>query len=420
MRWLRDDKSHKDLTVISCLDRIAVGLEESKHDVRRIREDIESISQSISTPKADPKGYASTPQVSSPSSSFPIPQFWEPNYWEPSVQLPLRDYCRPGDVVFDVGANAGALSMVMSRHVGPRGIVCAFEASPRIVDKTLFNLVNAGCSNVSLYHRAVFHTSNEIVRLFPGTHLNDSIYNDHGAEGGISFEVETLALDDFVSATGLMPSLMKMDIEGAEFDALKGCTNILQKGKPRLILEQSPSDMRCHQLLTSIGYIAVDLANYRRVQSTADFEAGVGISNILFIHRDQVADDPYANAGTPEICTELPTSDFILTPGKDIALRSPIELSAGRYVCRAHFISDIADNEIFAGIDSNRGRLLRYHTYSKLLAESYREWVFSLNAPAKITPYIQFIRGSNRDLQWDGATIYKFESFNNVPHPVVY
>ena len=43
--------------------------------------------------------------------------------------------------VFDVGANAGALSVLMSRLVGLRGIVCSFEASRRIVDKTQHNLV---------------------------------------------------------------------------------------------------------------------------------------------------------------------------------------------------------------------------------------------------------------------------------------
>jgi FkbM family methyltransferase len=189
--------------------------------------------------------------------SYPIPKFWEPNYWEATVQLALRDYCKPGDIAFDVGANAGALSMIMARHVGPRGLVCAFEASPRIIDKTHFNLVQSGCSNIHLFYRAIYHKSYEMVTLYPGTHLNDSIYNNLGAEGGASYRVETLALDDFVAETKLMPRIIKMDIEGAEFDALRGATTILTEGKPILILEQSPSDMRCHDLLTDLGYVCV-------------------------------------------------------------------------------------------------------------------------------------------------------------------
>src|SRR2546423_2378031 len=86
------------------------------------------------------KAQAQAP-VAPPSSPLPIPKFWERNFWEPTVQFPIRDYCRPGDIVFDVGANAGGLSMLMSRLVGPRGVVCAFEASPRIIEITLNNLV---------------------------------------------------------------------------------------------------------------------------------------------------------------------------------------------------------------------------------------------------------------------------------------
>ena len=67
-----------------------------------------------------------------PAATFPLQNWWEQSFWEPTVALAIRDHCRPGDVVFDVGANAGALALMMSRLVGPRGIVCAFEASPRI------------------------------------------------------------------------------------------------------------------------------------------------------------------------------------------------------------------------------------------------------------------------------------------------
>ena len=235
---------------------------------------------------------AAGPPFGAPDS-FPIPKFWEQNYWEPVVQLALRDYCRPGDVVFDVGANAGALAMVMSRHVGPKGVVCAFEASPRIIDKTHHNLVQSGCTNVQLFYRAVYHTSHEFVTLYPGNHLNDSIYNNLGAENGASYRVETLALDDFVNATGLMPRIIKMDIEGAEFDALQGGMQMLIKGKPVLMLEQSPSDMRCHALMTELGYKAVDLANYRHIRTVEDFDPGITIANLLYVHADHAAADPY-------------------------------------------------------------------------------------------------------------------------------
>ena len=126
-------------------------------------------------------------------TTFPIVYWYEPNLCEPSVQLALRDLISPGETVFDIGANCGALSLLMSRLVGPKGIVCSFEASRRIVDKTQYNLMSNGCGNATVYHRAVFHTSRMTLPIYYGSHLNDSVLaaNNHGH----GFDnVETVAL----------------------------------------------------------------------------------------------------------------------------------------------------------------------------------------------------------------------------------
>lgn len=354
-----------------------------------------------------------------PADNYPIPKFWENNFWEPVVQLALCDYCRPGDVVFDVGANAGGLSLIMARHVGPRGVVCAFEASPRIIAKTHHNLLQSGCFNVHLYYRAVYHTSHEIVTLYPGSHLNDSIYNNLGAEGGAHYEVETVALDDFVAATGLMPRVIKMDIEGAEFDALRGATTILTKGKPVLMLEQSPSDMRCHKLLAGLGYSCVDLATYRPIRSAADFSPGVTIANLLYVHADQAAGDRYLNPGVPVEEAKLTPEMFTQLPDGGLSLTSHLDIEPGRYTCVAEFTAEGVDNEIFAGIHTDRGVLLRYHTYTKLMAETYRDWAFNIRIACRMTPYIHFVRGSDPSFRWRGATIYRYPGFDGLARPVV-
>jgi FkbM family methyltransferase len=403
------------------VDQIAAATEQLNGRLDAVHARIDAIPGAPPRLFEEPKMVQASPANShSTADSFPIPKFWEPNYWEPTVQFALRDYCKPGQVVFDVGANAGALSMIMSRHVGPKGTVVAFEASPRIIGKTHYNLVNAGCTNVFLMHKAVYHRSHELVILYPGDHLNDSIYNDLGAEGGARYEVETLALDDFVTASGLMPQFIKMDIEGAEFDALQGASRILAEGKPGLVLEQSPSDMRCHVLLTEAGYIAVDLANYRHVKSASDFDAGTSIANILFIHKSKAADDAYVNASSPVEVARLAPNAFTHEVNGSLHLTNRLQLQPGRYVCKADFTADGKDNEIFAGLDSDRGRLMRYHTYSRLMAESYKDWVFAVNVATGVTPYIQFVTGADATLNWKGATILRYPSFDKVKPPVVY
>lgn len=353
-------------------------------------------------------------------SDFPIPKFWEQNFWEPTVTIALRDYCRPGDTVFDVGANAGALSMLMSRYVGPTGRVLAFEASPRIVAKTQYNLINSGCSNVHLFYRAVYKTSHEVVKIFPGTHLNDSIYNDYGAEGGASYLVETVALDDLVGETGLVPSFLKMDIEGAEYDALLGFKRSLELYRPSLILEQSPDDMRCHELLTSLGYLATDLATYRRVRSRDDFEAGAGVVNVVFVHESKANGDPYINASEPRLVADLPSEAFDIHPNGSLRLKEAVRLPAGRYLCKALFTASGTDNEIFAGVDADSGRLCRTHTYTKFMSESYSNWMFHLSGERGVTPYIDFLKGEDATLKWNGAQIYAYDNFASLRRTVVY
>lgn len=192
----------------------APGIERLRNRLLGIDQRIGALEGRVGTVESRP----TPPPPPAPETTFPLQPWWERSFWEPTVALAIRDHCRPGDVVFDVGANAGALAMMMSRLVGPRGIVLAFEASPRIVDKTHHNLVKAGCHNVTLFHKAVWHSTGALVNMAAGSHLNDRI-----EEGATGMSVRTVALDDLAAAGDFRPSFIKMDIEGAEYDALRAC-----------------------------------------------------------------------------------------------------------------------------------------------------------------------------------------------------
>jgi len=340
--------------------------------------------------------------------------FW--GTYEPEQTQAFQRLIRPGDVVFDVGANFGGLSTLMSRYVGPRGVVCAFEASPRIISSTHQNLVSGGCSNVQLYHRAIYHTSGDMIAIYAGSHLNDSLYPVGGPQAAESHKIETLALDDFVAATKLVPKLIKMDIEGAEFDALQGMKRLLADAKPVLILEQSPTDMRCHDLLSAQGYAGVDLATYRRIRSPADFEKGVSVANILYVHAS-AAGDPYLDETLPVTVVHVPSSGFRRDGG--IEIERPVTLPAGRYICRADFSALGRDNEIFAGIEIDGEIALRYHTHTSFMADSYRDWVFALRKPSEVAPYLRFVKRTDETLEWRGVDILRFAQFDRLPPQVI-
>jgi FkbM family methyltransferase len=307
----------------------------------------------------------------------------------------------------------------MSRLVGPRGLVCAFEASRRIIDKTHWNLVQAGCSNVQLLHRAVFSRSNEIVTIYPGSHLNDSLIASNGVEGGTGFDVVTVALDDFIAYGGLVPSVVKMDIEGAEHDALLGAGRMISEIRPALILEQSPSDMRCHALLTAARYRAVDLATYRPIRTAEDFAQGVGIANILFLHETAAATSPYFNTAPTVEIARLPSDRFATTDANGSRhLAEPLVLPPGRYMIDVDFSAAGTDNEMFIGIDGPGRPLFRYHAYSALLAGSYRQWVVSLDRAMPVTIYFRLIKGVDPSFRLTSATIHRLTAFDGLAAPL--
>jgi hypothetical protein len=146
----------------------------------------------------------------------------------------------------------------------------------------------------------------------------------------------------------------------------------------------------------------------------------VTIANLLYIHANEASGDHYFNAGQPVEVAQLRADAFSYQADGSLSLINPITLAAGRYTCVAHFSAAGTDNEIFAGISTDRGRLLRYYTYTKLMAETYRDWAFNVSSVCQMTPYIQFVRGEDSSLVWQGATIYRYPGFDAMRPSVVF
>lgn len=338
--------------------------------------------------------------------------FWyEQNYWEPCVQIALRDLCKPSNVAFDIGANFGGLTTVMSRSVGPRGIVCAFEASPRIVDKCQRNVILNGCNNVQVYNLAVYHSSYQKIPLYLGDHLNDSIFSQ-GKKA--AYHVQTIALDDFIRHTKLIPDVIKMDIEGAEFDALQGMLNTLKSVKPCMILETKTNERKCLDLLLENDYIAIDLHSYRQIKTTDDYPTGAIIRNNLYVHKDKLTNVPYRPPfNFVNTCT-LTNNDFF-QDNKYIEQKNYITLEKGRYLIDVDFFANGTDNQMMCGVKLGNEVIFRYHAYTKILSESYRDWVINLTGKGNIKLYFEFLNNTY-DLSFSvkGAKIFRIREFDNL------
>jgi FkbM family methyltransferase len=133
----------------------------------------------------------------------------------------------PGDVLLDLGANLGVLS-VPSAVKGVR--VFAFEALPENAVLLEQARMENGVDNLTVVPRAVW-SHKETLRV--GGYEAWGQVNPSG-----HLTVESISLDEFVKETGIEQiHVVKIDIEGAELPALRGMTHILKDMQPDLVVE---------------------------------------------------------------------------------------------------------------------------------------------------------------------------------------
>jgi len=165
---------------------------------------------------------------------------------------------RPGMTVFDVGANAGYYTLLFSRLVGPSGAVVAFEPLPENAASLLEHVTWNGLGNVRLLSAAVAQGPG-----LTGFQVAASNAMGHLAGEAALLQVSTVGLDDLI-ARGLVPrpDLVKMDIEGAEGQALAGATALLAERRTIWFIALHGREARqaCGQRLRAAGYAITSLA----------------------------------------------------------------------------------------------------------------------------------------------------------------
>lgn len=351
-----------------------------------------------------------------PADLVSVPRCRENNYWyegitwEPTVRYALMDLLRSGDVAFDCGANIGGLTTTMSRLVGPRGVVCAFEASPRVIDSLQYNIVLQGCFNTTAYHRAIYSDSTSLVEMQFSSHHHQA---DRIVKSGKSdSRVLALALDDFVRETGLRPNLVKMDIEGAELAAVHGFAATLSEHRPHLILETDAGDPATFQFLRARGYECWDLANYFPVRAPAEFPPGGVIRNFVYVHTSKLNTVPYRAVMTRSDVAVVERSDFN-SGDEEIVSKRWLDLTPGRYHFAMDFRSTPSDDTLSCGIETRSKTLMFYQANSHFLATSYRDWIIDIAIPQSTRIFFRFVEGKrNPNFELVGGRVTRLDDLS--------
>jgi FkbM family methyltransferase len=178
--------------------------------------------------------------------------------WEPKTTRYLCDSLGPGGVFLDIGANAGYFSLLASRCVGESGKVLAVEPNPAMAKQLRQNSERNGFANIAIAESAC-SDSVESRSLYVANASNtglSSLSRDNLAWTK-SVTVTCTTVDLLVEEYGLHHvDLVKIDVEGAELQVLRGMTTVLTCLRPKIIIELLPS------LLESFSTTVVAVKEY--------------------------------------------------------------------------------------------------------------------------------------------------------------
>jgi len=184
----------------------------------------------------------------------------------------------PGDVVVDAGANIGGFTLPLAKHVGPEGLVHAFEPFRLLFQCLNANVMLNGLSNVHTHQLGLGNQTDVVRQRQPNLNVvsNPSkmhlparvasellVRKDQSAQ-----EAVRIARLDDVDLGPRGPSMVKVDVESMELALLQGASGVLQRHRPLLYVEDSevPPDSdgrhrptRVMEFLYSRGYLFVDL-----------------------------------------------------------------------------------------------------------------------------------------------------------------
>ena len=163
------------------------------------------------------------------------------------------------DIVLDAGANEGSLTVVYSQKIGVKGKVFAFEPDTKNIEILKHNMsLNKKYNNIELVKKALWNKKDTIEFFEAGTVASSIFYEDKNSQ---RVTIQAISIDCFMSTKKINRlNFVKMDIEGAEIEALKGSINTIEKYRPDFaiasyhIINNKPTYIGVESFFNKIGY----------------------------------------------------------------------------------------------------------------------------------------------------------------------
>jgi FkbM family methyltransferase len=164
--------------------------------------------------------------------------------WNPDEYQAFRAAVRPGMTALDVGANVGAYSLLLGLWVGQQGAVFAFEPSPVIHDGLRRHIHLNGLDQIVKPVRAAVGAASSTARFVIESTAGEGRLATSADSQAPTVDVPVTTIDEHCARERLTPDFIKIDVEGAELDVLRGARDTIRRTRGRLALfvEMHPSN----------------------------------------------------------------------------------------------------------------------------------------------------------------------------------
>ena len=160
--------------------------------------------------------------------------YWTGQYEWPVQQAIAREL-QNGEVFYDVGANAGFFSLVARCQVGSEGHIVSFDPDPSNCENAHEQIEINGIENWAVVPKAISDRPGRLSFAYARKGSSTG-HLGQAAEGEETFDVEVTTLDAVLESYP-PPHLVKIDIEGAEVEALTAASRMLRAVRPTLMVE---------------------------------------------------------------------------------------------------------------------------------------------------------------------------------------
>lgn len=194
-----------------------------------------------------------------------------PHRSERKLSLWMMKYLRETEVFYDIGAHLGYYT-ALSEKIVTKGEVHAFEANAKLCSYLGRNFFDSGRVYISC---GAIADKTGVVDFYDMTDIRDSSTSSRFNIDGTatSHEVRASTLDTYVQSGKKGPTVIKIDIEGGEYDAITGAKELIQKYRPLIVMEvwggtlgATYSD-KAVKLLQKLGYKAYALESDGSISS---------------------------------------------------------------------------------------------------------------------------------------------------------